>query len=134
MPDDPEILGFTNRWYAKGIETAVRCRLTDTLDIRRLTPELFVATKLEAYLGRGQGDLLASRDLEDILLIVDGRPSIVSEVRDADRDIRHFIGEQFTALLQDHNFDHFLEGNLRGPQGRADIVHRRFKAMSASGT
>ena len=64
VPDDADILGFSNRWYAKGIATAVTCPLTDTLDILRLTPELFIATKLEAYLGRGQGDLFASRDLE----------------------------------------------------------------------
>ena len=64
MPDDADILGFSNRWYAKGIATAVTCPLTDTLDILRLTPELFIATKLEAYLGRGQGDLFASRDPE----------------------------------------------------------------------
>lgn len=133
MPDDPEILGFTNRWYAKGIETAVSYPLTETLDIRRLTSALFLATKLEAYLGRGKGDLLASRDLEDILLIVDGRPEIVAEVLGADNDIRQFIAEQFTALLQDRDFDHFLEGNIRGPQGRVDIVRRRFEAMSASG-
>lgn len=133
MPDNPEILGFTNRWYAKGIETAVTCPLTETLDIRRLTPELFLATKLEAYLGRGQGDLLVSRDLEDILLIVDGRPEIVGEVLAADDDIRQFIAEQFAALLQDHDFDYFLEGNISGPQGRADIVRGRLEAIRAGG-
>lgn len=53
MPDDESILGFGNRWYAKGIGTAVTCRLNEALNIKRLTPELFVATKLEAYLGRG---------------------------------------------------------------------------------
>ncbi|WP_335337266.1 hypothetical protein [Mesorhizobium erdmanii] len=72
MPDDAGILGFTNHWYAAGIETAVTHELTDTLRIKKLSPELFVATKLEAYLGRGAGDLFMSRDMEDILLIVDG--------------------------------------------------------------
>ena len=81
MPDDESILGFSNRWYAKGIETAVTCSLTDALEIRRLTPELFVATKLEAYLGRGDSDLLGSRDMEDILLIVDGREELVARPR-----------------------------------------------------
>jgi hypothetical protein len=60
LPDDESILGFSNRWYAKGIETAVTCSLDDTLNIRRLAPELFVATKLEAYRGRGNNDLLGS--------------------------------------------------------------------------
>ncbi|TGT53755.1 hypothetical protein EN809_039110, partial [Mesorhizobium sp. M2E.F.Ca.ET.166.01.1.1] len=84
MPDDPDILGFSNRWYEKGIETAVTYALTDQLNIKRLAPELFVATKLEAYIGRGEGDLFMSRDLEDILLIIDGRPEIVAEILGAD--------------------------------------------------
>ncbi|WP_213286685.1 hypothetical protein [Bradyrhizobium sp. sGM-13] len=133
MPDDADILGFSNRWYAKGIATAVTCPLTDTLDIRRLTPELFIGTKLEAYLGRGEGDLFTSRDLEDILLIVDGRPEIVAEVLAADDDIRQFIAEQFAALLDNPEFDYFLEGNIRGPEGRVDIVRKRFIALSGGG-
>jgi len=39
------------------METAITCALTGELNIKRLTPTLFVATKLEAYLGRGKGDL-----------------------------------------------------------------------------
>ena len=130
MPDDESILGFSNRWYAKGIETAVTCPLTDALEIRRLTPELFVATKLEAYLGRGNNDLLGSRDMEDILLIVDGREELVAEIQRADDDVRHFIAEQFKALLKDEAFEHFLEGNINGPPGRVDIVRECFAAIS----
>ncbi len=130
MPDDESILGFSNRWYAKGIETAVTCSLTDALEIRRLTPELFVATKLEAYLGRGNNDILGSRDIEDILLIVDGREELVAEIQQAADDVRHFIAEQFKALLDDGAFEHFLEGNIKGPEGRVDIVRERFVAIS----
>lgn len=81
MPDDESILGVSNRWYAKGIETAVTCHLNERLNIKRLTPELFVATKLEAYLGRGNDNLLGSRDIEDILLVVDGREELVAEIQ-----------------------------------------------------
>jgi predicted nucleotidyltransferase len=133
MPDDEAILGFSNRWYAKGIETAVTLALADELNIRRLTPELFVATKLEAYLGRGQGDLFTSRDLEDILLVIDGRKEIVAEIQEADADIRKFISGQFAELLENPEFDHFLAGNIRGPEGRVDFVRERFVTISRGG-
>ena len=107
------------------------CVLTDGLSIKRLTPELFLATKLEAYLGRGQGDLLGSRDLEDILLVVDGRPEIVEEVLAADGDVRQFIADEIAALLGNRDFDHFLEGNIREPEGRAEIVRGRLIAITA---
>ncbi len=47
MPDDEAILGFCNRWYANGIETAQPHILDAGLDIKVLTPPIFVATKLE---------------------------------------------------------------------------------------
>jgi predicted nucleotidyltransferase len=132
MPDDENIIGFSNRWYAKGIKTAVTCSLDEALDIRRLTSELFVATKLEAYRGRGNNDLLGSHDVEDILLIVDGREELAAEIQNADDDVRHYIAEQFRALLGHGDFEHFLQGNIKGPEGRADIVRERFVAISQS--
>ncbi|MGO4560114.1 hypothetical protein [Mesorhizobium sp. 2RAF21] len=134
MPDDEAILGFSNRWYAKGIATAEPEQLEEGLEIRRLTPQLFVATKLEAYRGRGGGDLIGSRDAEDILLLVDGREEIVEEIAGGEPDIRDYIAEQIAALLDDPNFDHFLEGNIRGPAGRVDIVYERLVAISTLDT
>ena len=40
----------------------------------------FIATKLEAFHGRGGGDIVASHNLEDIIAVAEGRPEIVGEV------------------------------------------------------
>jgi len=129
MPDDETILGFSNRWYAVGIETAVTSTLDTGLDIRILTPAIFVATKLEAFAGRGQNDLFMSRDAEDILLIVDGRPDLEEEVAAAPADVQAFISQGFRDFLAYADFDDFLEGNLR-QAGRAAVVKKRFVAIS----
>ncbi|MCK4690308.1 MAG: hypothetical protein KAT20_00755 [Desulfuromonadales bacterium] len=34
----------------------------------------FIATKLEAFFGRGNGNYWGSHDLEDIMTVIDGRP------------------------------------------------------------
>lgn len=133
MPDDPDILGFSNRWYRLGMETAVEQPLTERLTIRRFTPPLFLATKLEAWLGRGGGDMVMSRDLEDVMLVVDGRPALVEEVRHAQADVRAFIAREIAALMQGPGFDHLLQDNIRGPEGRTDIVYRRLADLAASG-
>lgn len=130
MPDDERILGFSNRWYSKGIESATKHALTDNLEIKLLTPALFVATKLEAYLGRGSDDLLMSRDMEDILLVVDGREELLAEIQCVDEDIRSYITEQLGIIREHYDFEYFLTGNIRGPEGRADIVRERFTAIS----
>lgn len=51
-------------------------RLQSGLKIRAATPPSIVATKLAAWHGRGNGDMLRSLDLHDILVLVDGDPSL----------------------------------------------------------
>lgn len=46
LPDDAAILGFTNRWYAEGIETAAQHQLSDHLSILVLTPPLFLGRRV----------------------------------------------------------------------------------------
>lgn len=74
-----------------------------------------------------------SRDAEDILLIVDGRESLLDEITVTEDDVREFIAGQFRALLEHRDFDDFLNGNIRGPVGRVDIVRDRFVAINQSG-
>jgi hypothetical protein len=71
------VLGFSNRWYPTAIETAQTFPIAGH-NLRIVTPALFVATKLEAFHGRGGGDVFASHDLEDIVAVADGRPEIVA--------------------------------------------------------
>ncbi len=131
MPDDETILGFSNRWYAKGIETAIPCALTAELQINHLTSPLFIATKLEAYIGRGNNDPLGSHDLEDVVIVIDGRVELLAEVRNCDENVRHFIASQLRAF-QDHvDFDTFLRGNIQGTYGRVDIVRGRIGAIAS---
>jgi hypothetical protein len=80
MPTDPAILGFSNRWYPEAVKTATHDRLSDRILIRVISAPSFVATKLEAFVSRGGSDILSSHDLEDILNVIDGRPSIVDEM------------------------------------------------------
>lgn len=130
MPDDESILGFSNRWYAQGMETAVSHPLTGELEIKHLTAPLFIATKLEAYRGRGDDDPLGSHDLEDVVIVVDGREELLAEVQGADEDVRRFIASELRAFKEHADFDNFLEGNIRGPAGRVDIVRDRIGALA----
>lgn len=132
MPDNEDILGFSNQWYAEGMRTAETRLLADRFEIRLLTPALFIATKIEAYRGRGSGDLLTSRDMEDILLVVDGREELATEVGEAAEAIRHFIAKGFRELQGHYDFENFLTGNILGPPGRVGIVRARIAAIAAS--
>jgi len=59
MPTDATVLGFGNRWYPTAIETAETFDIAGH-DVRVVTPSLFIATKLEAFHGRGGNDVFAT--------------------------------------------------------------------------
>ncbi len=129
MPTDPAILGFSNPWYPEAVRTATRMQLSGRLEIRVISAPAFVATKLEAFIGRGGGDFVSSHDMEDILNVVDGRPSIVGELRTASHALRQFVGEQFRALLSQPSLENYLPGLLTD-SNRVGIVVSRLRSMA----
>lgn len=130
MPTDPAVLGFSNFWYPEAVKTAARMRLADQVEIRVITAPVFIATKLEAFIGRGQGDFVSSHDLEDILNVVDGRPSIVDELKTTSDSLQQYIREKLRALLSQPNLENYLPGMLTDEK-RMGIVLSRLKNMAA---
>ncbi|MBI3228824.1 MAG: hypothetical protein HYZ45_01115, partial [Burkholderiales bacterium] len=86
MPDDPAILGFSNPWYTDALRTADPFVLSANLTIRLIKPEYFLATKLVAYIGRGQDDPMSSQDIEDVLNLFDGREEVIAEMAAAPKE------------------------------------------------
>lgn len=48
----------------------------------------------------------------------------------ADDSVRIFIAEQFRTLIRHKDFDNFLHGNIKGPEGRVDIIRSRLEALA----
>lgn len=88
--------------------------LNEGLTIRLIDAPAFVATKLEAFKGRGNGDFLLSHDLEDIVAVVDGRPGLIDEVRAAPEELRRYLADEFGAMMSTPAFLEALAGHLPG--------------------
>lgn len=117
MPTLEEILGFSNRWYALAVSTAHAMTLPSGLVIRA---PVFLATKLEAFAGRGRGDYLFSHDLGDVISIVDGREIIAAECSAAPPELREYLGQRFRSLLANRAFIDALPGHLPGDAASQD--------------
>lgn len=129
MPRDAGVLGFTNRWYHQALATAQPYPLTPTISIKLLAPAYFLATKLEAWLGRGDNDPLSSHDLEDIITLIDGREGLLAELTQARDDVRCYIAEQFQQLLNHPGFEYAVQGNIQD-RPRTEIVLQRFETIA----
>ncbi|WP_022951002.1 hypothetical protein [Leucothrix mucor] len=51
-------------------------------------------------------------DIEDIIAVLDGRLGIVADIQGADNKVRHYLSEQFTALLNSRDFVEAITGHL----------------------
>lgn len=128
MPVQPDVLGFSNRWYPYAVETAEPVALSPGITIRLVSAVAFVATKLEAFAGRGGGDFLTSHDIEDVLNIVDGREELAAEMATAPAELRQAVAACFHHLLANPDFENVLPGLIAEPE-RAGLVMQRLKAM-----
>jgi|SRR5215469_11436498 len=133
MPTNEKILGFSNRWYAAALQHARELRIDD-LQLRVVTAPYFMGTKLEAFRGRGGGDFYASRDLEDIVAVIDGRESLFDEVKRAPLTLRAYIAGEIQKLLVTPEFIEALPGHLPGDdasQARLPALLRTLESLSA---
>lgn len=131
MPTETKILGFANRWYPNAVQHAYE-RSIGEVRIRFVSPPYFLATKLEAFHGRGNGDYMLSHDMEDLIAVLDGRLEIVDDVSDADEEVLHYLVDQFSSLLGNDDFLDALPGHLPGDlasQERVPLIVERIKKI-----
>lgn len=119
MPTDASVLGFGNRWYSDGIAHAESFQLPNNGRVRVFSVPYLLASKLEAFHGRGRGDFMASKDIEDIISLLDGCPDAERRVAAAPEAVRKHLGREFKRLLGDKTFVGSIEGHLNfGPDAR----------------
>ena len=135
MPTEPA-LGFSNRWYPHAHRTATNHEISvagmDPLTIRVVSAASFIATKLVSYSDRGKGDRY-HRDLEDIIVLVDGRPSLFEELEAELAELRRYVSDEITRLLAG-DLEQYVPGHLPGDPGnqaRVPIVITRLRRLGA---
>lgn len=94
---------------------------------------MFVATKFEAFAGRGNNDFLFSHDLGDLIAVVDGRESLLAECQASDVQLKGYLRDRFAALLKNAAFRQALPGHLppdRASQARLPDLEDKLHALA----
>jgi hypothetical protein len=134
MPIDAGILGFSNRWYPYVMESAMKIDVRDDLAIRIASAPAFLASKWEAFRNRGKGDFIGSYDVEDIIMLVAGRPALMNELQAAPVSVRQFTGRQCQDFLAHDVFAYAIEGVIPDAAlipGIVNDVAARFAALAS---
>lgn len=135
MPTSEAILGFSNKWYQQGFASAMDYHLEangeENYIIRLFKPEYFIATKLEAFKNRGEGDGRTSSDFEDIVYLLNNRTIIWKELQEADGPVREYLHEAFSELANNAYLDEWIGANLEfSEKGRATVIINSIKEFT----
>jgi len=130
MPADEKILGFGNKWYKPAIMHSEPYQLTENITIRSITLPYFLATKLEAFKTRGNNDLFASHDFEDIIAVLAGRTNIIEEIKSADTDVNAYLKLELRKIRDHDDFETVLPGHLR--EGPISVTMQRVENVKNS--
>lgn len=131
VPVNPDVLGFTNRWYRLASETAEPHTFETGATINLITPACFLATKMEAFGNphrEGHDDIFTSRDFQDIVTVIDGRSSVVDEVLASRIEVRNFVRDEITRILEQRYLEEAIAQYV--DDGRVRIVVERLRSIA----
>ena len=132
MPTDENVLNYTNKWYKLAAKMPLRSTLPNGIEIQHVSAPLLIATKIESYYGRGNGNYL-HHDIEDIINLVDGRPEVINELREAPQYLREFVEQEMDDLLADSRFIDSIPSHLNpsaAEQSRIPILIERLRQIA----
>ena len=124
-----EVLGFTNSWYEPALRHALPITLPGGPRIRVITAPYFLATKMEAFRGRGRTDYQASHDLEDFVAVIEGRESVVREIEQSARGLRDCLSRAAQSLLAEPRFLDVLPGFVLDHE-RVPLIEERLASIA----
>lgn len=128
MPNDEEILGFSNSWYKEGILNKEKFHLTKDNYIYIFPLALFLASKFEAFNGRGRKDPRMSWDLEDIVLVIDGIKNFQIPILQG--RLKDFLIKMTTECLTDKTIQEAISGFLNNSTPKINRLNERLRQLT----
>jgi len=136
MPTDEELFGFGSPWYQEALDNSTPQELPSGNQISMIAAPYFLACKLAAFDNRGNDDFMMSHDIEDIVAVVDGRPDLVEEIRNATGNLKAHLAGRFQSLIDNPRFLEALPGNMPpdgASQARVPIILERMIEIAGLG-
>ncbi|PZR22458.1 MAG: hypothetical protein DI535_26185 [Citrobacter freundii] len=122
MATDEKILGFGNQWYKDGFHTAIEYRIDDQVTVKIFDAPHFIASKIEAFKNRGEGDGRLSQDFEDIVFILENRASIWQEMNDSPSPLKEYLKKEFQAFADNPHIQEWIDSHTGFSSSRGVYV------------
>ncbi len=121
MPSSPDAAEFGSRWFGEALDKAERHEVADGFSVSIAGPSSLLATKLDAFFSRGNGDYYGSRDLEDIVVLLEGCSRLPTELNASSAVLRDHVRRSMRKLLDAPAFIEALPA-LLSPESPAGVL------------
>ncbi len=112
MPVDGGIWGPTNIWYKEAFKNTEIFEIKGT-KLKVLKLPYLIATKIVAFKGRGRGSCMHSHDIEDIVVLFEGRESIANDFSQTlSPDLSKYLITEFSELIKSKLFLDSVEAHI----------------------
>jgi predicted nucleotidyltransferase len=112
MPTNDPSIGFSNKWYQEGFENSVDYKIDEYCSVKILDAPYFIATKIEAFKGRGKNDGRTSQDFEDIVFVLENRESIWQEINELEGDISTYLKNEIKEMLKNKYLAEWIDSHV----------------------
>ncbi len=133
MPTEPTVLGMTCEWFHDAVQNARVVELGNACAVPVVQWPYFLATKLTAFRDRGAADPFLSKDLDDIVTLLNGNSRHRCVTENAPDILRAFLATEIAAHLKKRDFTDAVAGFFRMDavsQERANIVLGRLRELA----
>ncbi len=130
MPTDPSVIGFSNRWYPEGFESAVSYQL-DRATIQIFSLPYFFASKWEAFKGRGNNDYRASKDFEDIVYVLENADDFETQIQNSPEHLKVYLRDGLKKIINRDDFEEGIYAHLTGGYGGTGAYDIRLRLKAS---
>jgi len=131
MPTNPAVIGFSNRWYPEGFEKAIPFTLDNQTIISIFSLPYFVASKWEAFKGRGDNKYRTSKDFEDLVYVLENVDDFEEQIQRAPEHLLVYLRAEFEVIIDCDDFEEGLYVHLTGGYGGMDANYIRIRLQTA---
>ena len=100
-----------NPWFEPGFVHRETVMVEDQ-QVQILPLSYFLASKFNAFCGRGARDPRTSHDFEDIIYIMDNRIDFIEQLRYTPSDVKSYLLQQMQNILHNRAMQEAIYGNL----------------------
>jgi len=124
MPTSTDAAEFGSPWFEEALSTVETYELRDGLTVDVIGPSCLLATKLDAFLDRGASDYYGSKDLEDVVALMEGCSRLLDSLQSASAELRQHVSNGIRRLLDMPGFVEAVPAHLspESPPGTIDRV------------